>query len=134
MLMVYRHVGVCVIVSYPECGGRERKCRYYYRCQGVTLSVTERYQPQHGISRALSYQRELRYSQILGGAGRAATNAIRLVNSENSNVQQEFSSNTLTIDARDEYWDRYNSTENKSCHKELGTLVYNSTDINMAKY
>ena len=103
------------------------------RFQAATLSDIEHDQSQHGKSRALIYQRGPSFSSLYAGAGRALTNAIRLVNLENSNVQHGFSSNTWTIVAREEYWDWYNSTENKSCHMILAPLVYISTTINVIK-
>ena len=129
----HQHVNVCMMMSYRECCEKGSQMPLKYSFQAATLSDIERDQPQHGKSRALIYQREPSFSSLYAGAGRALTNAIRLVNLENSNVQHGFSSNTWTIVAREEYWDWYNSTENKSCHMILAPLVYISTTINVVK-
>jgi hypothetical protein len=130
----HRHVNVCMMISYRECCEEESWMTLKLTgFEGVSLSDIEHVQPQHVKSRALIYRRRPSFSSSYGRAGRVLTNAILLVNLENSNVQHGFSSNTWTIIAREEYWDRYNSTGNKSCHMILAPLVYISTNINMVK-
>ena len=130
----HRHVDVCMMMSYRECCEREPQMPLKFTgFDGASLSGIERDQPQHVKSRALIYQRGPSFPSLYGRAGRVLTNAILLVNSENSNVQHGFSSNTWTIIPREEYWDQYNSTENKSCHMILAPLVYTSTNINVVK-
>ena len=129
-----RHVNVCTMMSYRECCEEESHMPLKFTgFQEVSLSGIERDQPQHGKSRALIYQRGPSFSSLYGRAGRALTNVILLVNLENSNVQHGLSSNTWTIVAREEYWDRYNSTGNKSCHTILAPLAYVSTNIDVTK-
>jgi hypothetical protein len=128
-----QHVNVCMMMSYLECCEEESQVPLNHCCQEATLSDIERDQPQQGKLRALIYQRGPSFSSLYAGAGRALTNAVRLVNLENSNVQQGFSSNSWSIVAREEYWDWYNSTENKSCHMILAPLVYISTNIDVVK-
>jgi hypothetical protein len=54
--------------------------------------------------------------------------------SENSNVQHGFSGERINYQLLEpDYWDQYNSTENKSCHMILAPLMYIPTNINAAK-
>ena len=53
---------------------------------------------------------------------------------ENSNVQHRFSGDHTNYQSLEpDYWDQYNSTENKSCHMILGPLMYIPTTINVVK-
>ena len=62
------------------------------------------------------------------------TYALRLSNLENSNVQHGFSGNYINYQSLEQdYWDRYNSTGNTSCHMILGPLMYIPTNINLVK-
>ena len=62
------------------------------------------------------------------------TYALCLSNLEISNVQHGFSGNYIKYQSLEQdYWDRYNSTGNKSCHMILGPLMYIPTNINLVK-